>query len=445
MRIIEWTIERPSEALCVRAYADEYLGSRLIGSELPERLSRLALAPGVSGPIELYPDVTIKTAGFPAGMAACFGSDPYIYPLAAPDLGCGYDVVALGRLGAEAGELTSDDFDGLVRSIAIGSPDRVRLALDIRSAMRTGLDDVNASLYSYEYAVPEGGNSWPASVDEFSPQAFERIADRLGSAAGHFVSVYSVESILDERAAAVIDKDELVVVVHIGSAPVRDLLASTLLPELAEASISRYGVEPDLVMCGMFGVPLASDHARRFLGAAMAARNFGWINRHAVAQTVVTQLERAGRPGRSIPRLLRHVDHVAFEQDEHAKVITRRGVQPLHHDSPLTFVTGGEHTHAYLCLAGLEVGSFGARCGHGTPMWRHDEVPSRAFDLHTPIDIEKARAWTAAMFTNRSVDWAQWTSDISNLELLITYMEEAKMATRAARLKPIMNYHELRL
>ena len=48
MQIIEWAIGRQGEDLRVRAYMDEFLGSRLISSEVPSRLSRLAFAPGVS-------------------------------------------------------------------------------------------------------------------------------------------------------------------------------------------------------------------------------------------------------------------------------------------------------------------------------------------------------------------------------------------------------------
>ncbi|MGK5740378.1 RtcB family protein [Micromonospora sp. URMC 103] len=421
----------------------EFLGP-LLASPLRDRLARVARLPHVVGPVVAHPDVTAKPFGFPAGVALTTASG-WLYPLSAPDMGCGYLVVDSGITidpdGHDTAKLAAA-YDAMTSRIGVDSPERPDVSVDVRAVLTAGLSAVGPPrTFDAAKAGAEENNSWPADVTLLDAGFIDAALRRsLGSAAGHFLACYVVQRPLLPSAPPA---GRIVVVVHVGAAPIRDHLNRRgVFLELAEEAVRRgISTERDAAD-GLFGVDLETERGRALLGAAMAARNFGYANRQLVADRVVAALAEALPACVVAPAVqLRHVDHTAFERTE-GGIRSRRGLQPVHADRPL-FVTGGEHTHAYLCATGGNPAIGDGVCCHGAPVRDTPTVPPSVWD-RPDLDVPPAtlRGWVAAMVANTRFDEERFWTDVANLEGVVGQLAALDLAQPAARLRQLMNYRE---
>ncbi|WP_433615392.1 RtcB family protein [Dactylosporangium sp. CA-139114] len=431
----------------VRLLMSSYLLGSLFQSSIMAQAARIARLPYLAGPISIYPDASPKPFGFPAGIVVT--TEPgWLYPLSAPDMGCGYLVVDTGiEIDPEAinDDLLNETFDGLVASIDVGSPEREKVSTSARAIMMEGISTVGAPVhFGVASAEAEESSSWSPRVDllEASFVASDLQAS-LGSAAGHFVACYVVERSLSPASPPV---GRVIVVVHVGAAPVRDHLNKLgVFAELAALAIDKAISTAEDAAEGLFAVDLSSSHGGALLGAAMASRNFGYANRQLVADTVVRVLRsRLKRYAACSAVQLRHVDHVAFESVDGA-IRSRRGLQPLHEHRPI-FITGGEHTHGYLATTGRRPSAVDGLCCHGTPVRNTEVVPLSAMaGVEPDLSPSSARRWADAMVSNTRFDEGRFWSDSANLEIVMSYLAESEIAHPAARLRQLMNYRELKL
>jgi hypothetical protein len=196
---------------------------------------------------------------------------------------------------------------------------------------------------------------------------------------------------------------------------------------------------------GLFAVNTKTKLGASFVGAAMAARNFGYANRQLVAAKVVEILRRRfADQVVSDAEQLRHVDHVAFESLGEG-IRSRRGLQPLSPHRPV-FITGGEHTHAYLCTTGGNGALVDNLCCHGSPVREAAGLPTSIWtDPLFGTDPSQVRRWSAEMMSNTDIQDTRFWSDVLNLESVVSYLRTSDTAQPLARLRPFMNYRETAL
>jgi tRNA-splicing ligase RtcB len=448
----------------VRVYADGYLADRLAASPLRARLEQVAALPTVEpAGVEAFPDVVAKSWGFPSGLVVTTGGgDPFVYPMAVPDVACGYNVVATG-LDARywsPGELRGV-YAAVVAAVAVDSPDRPpATGLRMEQVITDGV-----------HALPPGSYAaagWAAEQVTWSepdPALLTRrtlatLGALTGSVTGHFIAIYTAAQILHPPSAEQegLFDGEVVLVVHTGCPTVRAQSYQSHVLPMAEAALLGGHLPAEAVRAGLFGLPVSEPLAGEFLSLTAAGIHYGYANRHIVAERVLDVLDRHATPGqRQRPaRLVRHVGHGAFETHHGggrpARVVSRRGVQPLRWTGPaagrpghpLTFLTGGDSTHAYLVTAADGAASTRWRCGHGTPAWPAPGVPRHLFEQPHPPEFGLLLRQARAAVTNTAADPEQWWRAAVNLEAVAAYLETAGIARRVVRLAPLMNYKEHR-
>ena len=420
----------------------------LLNSDLLPRLCRIANLPFISGPISVYPDISPKQFGFPAGVV--LETDPgWLYPLSAPDMGCGYLVLDTGIL-MDPDSIRMQDleaaFEEIVDAISISSLSRRRIYIPVEEIMIAGLASAGAPMhFSIGQSAAEESNSWEPTLDGLDASFVESsLQESLGSAAGHFIACYVTEQSFVPDTPP---RGRVILVVHVGAAPIRDHMnESGLYSELAEKAIESGISSLEDVTDGLFAVDLSTSKGQALVGAAMAARNFGYVNRQLVADRVTEILRCRFRQYASAPATqIRHVDHVAFETVGE-RIRSRRGLQPLHRDRPV-FITGGEHTHAYLCASGPNgwVGGDGLCC-HGAPVRDTTDLPYHLWtDLGSGIDLGSASGWSRTMVANTALQARRYWSDVSSLETVVAYLWRSGIAHPTVRMRPLMNYRETNL
>jgi tRNA-splicing ligase RtcB len=428
----------------VRYMLSAELLNYILGTEMEQRVSRIARLPYINGPVVIYPDAAPKPFGFPAGIV--IQTQPgMLYPLAAPDMGCGYLVVDTGV------EIDPESLDGgrfvpalnqLSEEIGLSSPTRKRVAQSAMEAMLTGVAGVGVPKHFSVATNPaEEANSWEPSVGIIDRDFVQSTLQRsLGSAAGHFVACYVVERTFDELAPPV---GRVIAVTHIGAAPIRDHLNSqAFYAKLAENAIdSKISTIQDAAD-GLFAVDITTRDGSAFIGTAMAARNFGYANRQLVADRVVAVIrQQFSKETVTSAVQVRHVDHVAFEAVNGGSIRSRRGLQPLIPGRQV-FLTGGEHAHAYMGVPDRNSALADDLCSHGSPLRDEMGFPPSIWDDEHGIDPTSVRKWAHTMAANTRIRSERFWSDVANIEKVMSYMRRSRMVQPTARLRQVLNYKE---
>lgn len=412
---------------------------RLAASGVIDMIEKVADLPHIRHPLIIYPDASPKRYGFPNGIA--IRTDPgWIYPLSAPDMGCGFEVIDTGiELDSE---LSKRQKAALLSSIqcTIGTSSRFRTPVkaNVAEILLNGLSAISEPVEFERLKPSEEGNTWPASSAPLDASELDHLQASLGAATGHFVAIHVVQERHAEHAPPL---GRVIVVVHTGAAPVRDLLNTRrYLLSLAEWSIESGLIDPVPAAAGLFPIPLDSLYGRQFIALAMACRNLGYVNREIVADRVLQALSNAF-PSRQIASAveLRHVDHVAFEHDS-GTVLARRGLQPIHTRRP-SFIAGGAFSHAYICDTPAERLPWGRLSPHGNPV------------LPTPIMRAAAdRAVESGQYVDRGYgrdleasipfDEDQYRADTFSMEDQMRYMTAMGWSRPVALLRPLTNFQD---
>jgi hypothetical protein len=377
--------------------------------------------------------------------------------MAAPDVACGFNVIATGLLAQHwTGRQRQDIYTGLVAAVAAGSPRRAVTGLDLDTVLAEGLPGVPApGEYAYGDRVPEQQPGFTPDPVLVTARCRAALTEQAGSVAGHFISLYEVGEVIDPAHADALLPGEVILIVHTGAPALRAQIDRTHTVPMAARCLDEDYLPPELIEAGLFGVPVSDPLAAEFLTLTACAVNYGFANRHIVAERILALLARHAARSQRIAdaRLIRHVGHCAYHPGTQtggtAAVVTSRGIQPTAWTGdaaglpgqPMTFITGSDLTHAYLVTAGPRASEYGWRCGHGTPQWVTAAPPPH---LDDPAWISPGLMLARAPCANTTPDHARIRSDMINLEATIAAMRASGMATPAARLLPLMNYQEHR-
>ncbi|MGH3999364.1 MAG: hypothetical protein ACRDTJ_18130, partial [Pseudonocardiaceae bacterium] len=169
--------------------------AELDAASVGELLAQIATLPDLTR-IDVYPDITRKTWGFPSGITTISaGRDPTVYPMAVPDVACGFLVVATG-IPATSWHLTSRHrfLHALLRHIGVGSPDRAPVRIDLDAVFTLGAAALGPPTgFDHDTDLVEQTTNCTPRPDLVLAQARADLAAEAGSVAGHFVCLYAAD------------------------------------------------------------------------------------------------------------------------------------------------------------------------------------------------------------------------------------------------------------
>lgn len=278
-------------------YGDRATLAEVTAGETLTQLAAVASLPGVVGPVCALPQVQ-PGCGFPAGAVAAF--DARAGGVIVPG-GIGYDINCGVRLLSAA-----VDASELRPRLATLMDDLLRGAL--YAPMRLSAPELASVLgHGASWAVAHGCGI-PADVDPLdwrgtmpgadprlvSERALVRGGGQLGTlgSGSHFVEIGYVERILDPAAADALSlrAGQVTAMLHSGSRGLGYQVSADGV-ELMQRAVERYRIQlPDRQLAC---APLASDEARRFLGALAAAANYAFANRQVLTHRVREAVARA--------------------------------------------------------------------------------------------------------------------------------------------------------
>ena len=400
-----------------------------------EVISELATLDHLAGPLQVHSDVSLKSFGFPSGLAMLTQGD-WLYPLAAPDLGCGYCLVDTGCV--VDGDVPRDVLDGLLsdlqRQVGTDSPHRRPIVQPIRSILEAGSGSI-AAPSTFTLSDSELQNSWDASAEQFTDAELGFVAAHMGAATGHFIAITRTR---DDSFGPLLPAGRILVLIHTGAAPIREVLhRKRYYPYLADLAIKNSSADPSGAARGYFPLNLSTRPGRVFLGTAMAARNFGMTNRRIVADRVVPIVTRhLGSRSGDTPREIFNTDHVAYEKHQ-GMVRSRRGLQMAGAGMPFYFAGGG-FSSAFLCLAHQDSGPKPKMFPHGCTVPPPEVV---SWLLEEAILSPPLNALDQAV-SNVPLDVNQREVDILNTRMALQFLSTSRSVGSFCELQLLVNFRD---
>jgi tRNA-splicing ligase RtcB len=385
-------------------YADDRQMETLRDDPSLQQVMNVACLPGIVRASYAMPDIHWGY-GFPIGGVAAFDPDDGVVSPGGVgyDINCGVRLLRAHVRADEASGRMRELVEALFRSIptGVGShrkdfkvtvPEEKRLLTQGAGwAVKQGFGEPDDLLH-----IEEGGALQGADPSEVSERARERGRTQLGTlgSGNHFVEVQRVAEIHDAPAARALglEAGTLTVSIHTGSRGLGYQVCDDFLQVMLRAS-RRYGIDlPDPQLCC---APLASEEARRYLGAMAAAANFAFGNRQLLTHFVRRAFEETFARGprdlglgvvydvcHNIAKFERHVvDGRERRLCVHRKGATR-AFPPHHPQTPAAYreigqpvLIPGDMGRASWVLLGTVRGyeeTFGSSChGAGRVMSRH--------------------------------------------------------------------------
>ncbi len=276
-------------------YADDHLLNDVKADQAPEQVANVATLPGIVGYSLAMPDIHWGY-GFAIGGVAAFDINNGVI---SPG-GVGYDIncgVRLLRTALESKNLKPEILEKLVRAIFDNVPSGVGSRGKIRISQSTVAEVLNRGA---RWAVEQGygteddlsyteenGEMSGAELAGVSSRALERGMPQLGTlgAGNHFLEIQEVVEVYDPQAAAQLGlhHGQITVMIHTGSRGLGYQICDDNVKSLVAAA-RKYGI--NLVDRQLACAPLDSPEGKRYFGAMVAAANYAWANRQAIAHWV---------------------------------------------------------------------------------------------------------------------------------------------------------------
>ena len=443
-------------------FASEKLLPDVLNDRSLEQVVNVASLPGIAEASYAMPDIHLGY-GFPIGAVAA--TDVERGGVVSPG-GVGFDISCGVRL--------------LVSSLEQGEVapklDRLMDALDARVPKGGGKGGVWAMKSEREltglmvdgagFAVRRGfgterdldrcedrGALPDADPDQVSPHARARGLGQVGSlgSGNHFLEVQAVDTILDERVAAVFGlwPGQVCVMIHCGSRGLGHQVCTDHVKAMGQA-MSRYDIH--VTDRQLACAPVDSPEGRAYLGGMAAATNYGRANRQLLSEA--TRDAFAMALGTRDLGLLYDVSHNLAKLERHPidgeerlLCVQRKGatlaLPPGHPSLPKdlrpagqpVLIPGSMGTASYVC-AGVEgSGAFHSTChGAGRTMSRHAAI--KKIDGATlRRELEEAGIAVRAGSIRGLAEEAPFA--YKDVDEVVATCEGAGLAKRVARLRPL--------
>ncbi len=287
---------RPEMRVPARIFASEKMLRETSQDHSVEQLINLTTLPGIVKYALAMPDIH---EGYGAPIGGVFASrldSGVISPGAIGyDINCGVQMLKADQSFFEIKSRLDKLADEIFKKVpsGVGRSGKIRLApQEMNEVLRQGVGWViKQGWAAVEDAahLEENGSMPGAEAAAISDRARARGRDQLGTlgSGNHFLEVQIIDQIFDPRAAQTfgLKKDQITVMIHCGSRGLGHQTCTDyvrqILPKLSEWGI----VLPDRELaCAPLGSPLGKNYFR----AMTAAANFAWANRTIIAHQVRT-------------------------------------------------------------------------------------------------------------------------------------------------------------
>ena len=275
-------------------FADRPLLERMFSDQTPAQVKNAAHLPGILEASIALPDAHWGYGLPVGGVVATDEREGVVSPGAVGyDIGCGVRLLRSRLTRAELEGRLDAIADALFREVpcGVGSTGSVRVSMPV-------LDKVLSEGAKWAVASGRGWGSdldhceghgalADADPDALSPGAKLRGRDQIGTlgSGNHFLEVQEVDSIADPEAARALglEPGSVTVMIHCGSRGLGHQVCTDYVRDVSH-KLPGWGIHlPDRQLAC---APLASNEARRYLGAMRAAANYASANRQCIADEV---------------------------------------------------------------------------------------------------------------------------------------------------------------
>ena len=283
-----------------RIFANEKI-MRAMEQKMLTQATHIAWLPGIIKNALVLPDGHMGY-GFPIGGVAATDYDKGVI---SPG-GVGYDIncgVRLLRTNLQRKEVTphaqklSEDLFRNVPS-GVGSKAKIRLNRnELQELLTEGASYCVKKGLGWEEDIElceENGALSNADIETLSERAISRGMPQAGSlgSGNHFLEIQYVDKIYDEKLAkamGIVQKDQVVVMIHTGSRGLGHQICSDYL-RIVERAMPKYNLHPPdrELAC----VPTQSDDGQAYFNAMACGANFAWGNRQMILHWVRETFER---------------------------------------------------------------------------------------------------------------------------------------------------------
>jgi tRNA-splicing ligase RtcB len=448
-------------------FADRPLLEKMLSDRTPDQVKNAAHMPGILEASIAMPDAHWGY-GLPVGGVVAFDEQSGVVSPGAVgyDIGCGVRLLRSRLTRADLEGRLDALADALFREVpcGVGSTGSVRASgPELDKVLRQGARWAVASGRGWASDLDhceESGTLADAEPGSVSPGAKLRGRDQLGTlgSGNHFLEVQEVEQILDEDAARALglERGGVTVMIHCGSRGLGHQVCTDHVRDVSH-KLAGWGIAlPDRQLAC---APLASQEARRYLGAMRAAANYAWANRQCITDEVRRAFQgvlkqSAERLGLALVYDVAH-NIAKFETHEissgrvrclvHRKGATR-SFPPGHPDVPAAYrATGqpvlvpgdmGRYSYVLVGSPGAMKHAFGSTChGAGRQMSRTQATrETRGRDL-----VAELRALGVMVrYEGRDTLREETSEAYKDVEQVVRVCEGADLCRIVARLKPFI-------
>ena len=448
----------------VHIYVNEHLAKQIQTDRSLEQITNVASLPGIQKYALAMPDVH-EGYGFPIGgvAAMAINENGVISPG-----GIGYDINCGVRLLSS--QISHAEIKPVLRNLAtrifsmvpsgVGQAGNIQLKhKEIKQvllkgaqfALNAGYGEASDLEYCEENGCFEG-----ADPTQVSKRAYDRGHDQLGTlgSGNHFLEIQVVDEIWNEPAASAFGLYPgcVTAMIHCGSRGLGHQVCTDFVKIMLNAQ-SKWGFQ--LADRQLAAAPFLSQEGQNYFAAMKAAANFAWANRHIIAHQIRKAFEEALGAG-ALLRLVYDVAHNIGKIEQHLingeskqLIVHRKGATrafgPGSLDIPQSYrsygqpvlIPGTMGTASYV-LTGAQEGlesSFGSTChGSGRAMSR-TKAKKSIHGAHLRQELEKQGIVICSDSDRGLAEEAPVA--YKDIEEVVSVVENAKLANRVARLRPI--------
>ena len=431
--------------------ADEGLMAHIRTEASLEQLANGATLPGVVKAALAMPDIH-QGYGLPVGGVVATDVEAGVVSPGAIgfDINCGVRLLATDLDAAGLTPRLRELVDALYRAIPTGVGSKGRISLtdrDLRDVLARGA----AWAVERGYGLPDDlrhleseGRIPGADPEQVSSHALERGRQQLGSlgSGNHFLEVQVVDEVYDPEAAGRLGlrPGQVTVMIHTGSRGLGHQVCTDYL-RVTEAALRRYGISvPDRQLAC---APIASEEARRYLGAMRAAANFAFANRQLLAHWTREVFQQVVGAAPDSVRVVYDVAHNIAKEEEHQVngrrrrvLVHRKGATRAFPDQPV-LVPGDMGRYSFVLL-GTEAAmreTFGSTChGAGRVLSRTAAVKAAR---GRRIADELAARGVIARATGRDALAEEMPEAYKDVKDVVEVVHRFGISRKVARLRPV--------
>jgi len=419
-----------------------------------EQLTNVACLPGVIEPVIGLPDMHWGY-GLPMGAVSAFGADDGIISagLCGFDINCGINSIRTNLTYDEVKERITELVPALFSAIPCGVGSRGKLRLSpnqLDEVLTRGLNWAVENGYGTKEDIEhteENGCMKGADPSKISSLAKRRGAPQLGTlgAGNHFLEIQRVTDIFDEETArkwGVVDKDQVLIMIHCGSRGFGHQVATDYL-KIQERAVRKYDIWlPDRQLAC---APVKSKEGQDYFAAMKCAVNYSFTNRLVMTQWVRETFEKVfKRSWEDMDmRTIYALCHNIVKLEEHTINGERRKVYVHRKGSTRAFpglpvlIAGTMGTASYI-LKGTEKAmqeTFGSSVhGAGRAMSRHAAIKKYWGEK---VKQELTQKGITAKSTHPKILAEEAPQAYKDVEMVIESIHGAGISLKVARLTPM--------